>query len=428
MNIISAIISLSLAIFGLAPGFGFAGGGGSSSGGGGGGYSGGSSYSSSSSSSSSGDSDPLATFIMLFIFVAIAIAVSYYESKGKIKKKLAMNNSTPEEKFIHAEAERIFRAYQDDWSAMNPASIAAYTTPDYHEHASLMLELLGNLHRVNKVSNLKVNYVCLLDHVDSGTPLPVNLRVEFGFSGLDEVIDTRTNKTLYRNNATGVTETWNFIYDGKTLRLSGISQPTESAPHLIRSLASFAHEHHLYYSPDWGRYALPARGLIFGGATMSQSDINNHVIGKWPLKKKSVSDPAAGLLIQLYSYAVTPGVPSTYYLVGQINVPKDYLGVIVRSKKHKLGLNPDKSYDKFELEWPDFNKRYDVYAASRDALPAFELLNPKFMEYLYNKTLDYNLEVVDNVIYIFAPVREVSEADYVELLDILERAYHALKL
>ena len=295
MNIISAIISTALLIFGLAPDFGFAGGGGSSSGGGGGGYSGGSSYS--SSSSSSGDSDPLATFIMLFIFIAIVIAASYYNTKVKVKKKLAMNNSAPEEKLIHTEAERIFRAYQADWTAMNSANIAAYTTPSYAEHASLMLELLNNLHRVNKVSNLKVNSVCLLDRIDASTPLPANIRVEFGFSGLDEVIDTHTNKTLYHNNATGVTETWNFTYDGKTLKLSGISQPTESAPHLVRSLAQFAQEHHLYYSPDWGRYALPARGLIFGGATMSQSDINNHVIGKWPLAKKSVSDPAAALFL-----------------------------------------------------------------------------------------------------------------------------------
>ncbi|MBQ6375313.1 DUF3137 domain-containing protein [Candidatus Saccharibacteria bacterium] len=427
MNIVSTILSLALIVFGLAPGFGFAGGGGSSSGGGGG-YSGGSSYHSSDSSLSS-DDDPIITLIAVVVIV-IAIVASAVMSKKQIKAKMEKNNSTPEEKYIHEEAERIFKAYQADWSNMAPVQIAAYTTPDYYNHASYQLELLSNLHRVNRVSNLKVNYVALLNPVDSNTPLPATVRVEFGFSGLDEVIDTAKSKTLYKNNAASVTETWNFIYDGKSLKLAGISQPTESAPHLIKSLAEFASTNHLYYSPDWGRYAIPSRGLIFGGHTMTNSDINNHIIGKWALRSAKAKDPNTkpDLLVQLYTYAATPGDPSTYYLVGQINVPKDYLGVIVKSKKYKNRLKPDRSYDKFEMEWPDFNKRYEVYASSRDALPAFELLNPKFMEYLYDKNLNYNLEVADNVIYIFAPVRQVTEADYAELLDVLKLAHKELKM
>ena len=424
MKFASLIVSLSLIIFGLAPGFGFAGGGGSSSGGGGGGggFSGGSSYSS-SSSSDSGDSDPLATLIVFIILIIIIVVMTAKGNKASFKQKLALNNSTEQEKFIHAEAERIFKEYQKDWTEFNLAGIKSYTTPEYYEHAELMLELLKNLHRVNKVSNLKVNYVSLLNPVNDNTKLPANIRVEFGFNGLDEVDDTQNNKNLYRNNAVNVSETWNFIYDGKALKLSGISQPTESSPHLIKSLADFAHENKLHYSPDWGRYALPARGLIFGGSSMRVSDINNHIIGKWPLK-----DGKGDLLVQLYTYAEVPTIPSSYFLVGQINVPKDYLGVIVKSKKYNTGHKPDKSYDKFEMEWPDFNKRYEVYASSRDALPAFELLNPKFMEYLYDKNLNYNLEVVDNVIYIFANVKNITESDYAELLAVLEKAHHELKM
>ena len=99
----------------------------------------------------------------------------------------------------------------------------------------------------------------------------------------------------------------------------------------------------------------------------------------------------------------------------------------MESKKYKTTKRPDKSYEKFELEWPDFNNRYNVYAAKRDALPAFELLNPKFMEYLYDKKLNYNIEVVDNVIYIFANVRNATEENYAELLDILNYAYKELE-
>ena len=414
MNIAAIITSIAI-IF-----FGFAGGGGSSSGGGGGGGGGGhssyhssSSHSTSSSSGSSDDSDWAVTLVVFGIIVFIVILCSAGSSKSKFKD----HNSTKQEKQIHEAADHIFKSYQEDWSEFKLDNIKTFTTPQYYQHATLMLELLKNLHRANKVSKLKVRKVYLLDPVNDQTSLPANIRVAFDFSGLDEVI-TDDGKKLYSAYVPNAVETWNFVYDGENLKLSGIAQPTESAPHLIKSLANFAKENKLFYSPDWGRYALPARGLIFGGASMKIADINNHVIGKW-----------GDLLVQLYSYAESPNLGvSGYYIVGQINVPKDYLGVIVKSRQFKTGKKPDKSYDKFELEWNEFNDRYDVYAASRDALPAFELLNPKFMEYLYGKNPSYNLEVVDNVIYIYANIRNITEQDYAELLEVLQKAYDELKM
>ncbi len=411
MNFVNIILSIALVFFG------FAGGGGSSSGGGGGG--GGSSFSGGSSSYSSsdsdGESDPVFALIVLAIFITCVIWADRSAKRSNIKR-INKNNSTSQEKWIHEEAKRIFEAYQADWTALDGDKIATYTTEHYHTHTELMLDLFKNLHRYNKVSKLKVHYVILNQPVNDQTSLPAKLTITFGFGGLDQVIDTSDNKTLYGASVSSTEETWTFIYDGTTLKLDGISQPTESAPHLIKSLATFADDNQLFYSPDWGRYALPKRGLIFGGSSMEVSDINNHIIGKW-----------GDNLIQLYTYAERPGIPSSYYLVGQINVPKEYLGVIVKSKDYKTKKKPNKSYENFELEWADFNNRYEVYAAKRDALPAFELLNPKFMEYLYDKKLNYNIEVVDNVIYIFANVHNITEKDYAELLDILSYAHKELK-
>ncbi len=417
MNIAAIIISAVIAIFG------FAGGGGSSSGGGGGGSSSShsssshSSSSSSSSHSSSGSSDPEdAIFALIFMFFTTFIIIAIATKFGKSSFGYKDHNSTPLEKQIHKDAKSIFESYQKDWTDFNLASIKEYTTPHYYQHASLMLELLKNLHRTNKVSKLKVKNVYLGTPVNQDTKFPVRLNITYHFAGLDEVI-TDEGKKLYSAYVPSAFETWNFIYDGQTLKLDGISQPTESSSHLVKSLATFAKEKGLFYSPDWGRYALPARGLIFGGTSMKIADINNHIIGKTPL------------LTQLYTYAEYPGVTANgYYIVGQINVPKDYLGVIVKSRAFKTGKNPDKSYEKFTLEWNDFNNRYDVYAASRDALPAFELLNPKFMEYLYSKNPSYNLEVVDNVIYIYAELKNITEKDYLELLEVLEKAYAELKM
>lgn len=404
--------------------FGFAGGGGSSSGGGGGGGGGSSSShsssshssssrSSSSSSSSSNDSDGVLAIVFLVVTFAIIIIVMKTGRSTNIRDF----NSTAAEKQIHQDAAAIFKSYQADWSDFNTTNIKKYTTEHYYQHASLMLELLKNLHRANKVSKLKLKKVYLLDPVNENTGTPAHLRITFHFAGLDEVIEN-SGKKLYSQYVPSAFETWDFVYDGKTIKLSGISQPTESAPHLVRSLADFADTNNLFYSPDWGRYALPSRGLIFGGASMSVADINNHVIGKM-----------GDLLIQLYSYAEYPGrAVNSYYIVGQINVPKDYLGVIVKSKKFKTGKKPDKKYDKFEMEWNEFNDRYEVYAASRDALPAFELLNPKFMEFLYGKNPSYNLEVVDNVIYIYAPISTITEKDYEDMLEVLRKVFDELKM
>lgn len=426
--IISAIVSLAIllsTVFSIPvsavnfgdPNFGFAGGGGSSSGGGGGGgFSGGSSYSHSSSSSSSNSSDDEDPFILTFTLIIVVIIVIFsFKSSGKITKRSRKYNSI--ETKIIGDANQIFLQYQKDWTEFNKKNIKTYTTLGYGKHADLMLELLQNLHRTNKVSQVKISNTYLITKVNENTPLPIEVRVEFTFSGLDEVI-TDDGQKLYSQYVPSANETWNFVYDGKALKLSGITQPTESSSHLIRSLADFAKEHKLYYSPDWGRYALPSRGLIFGGASMKIADINNHIIGKW-----------GDLLIQLYTYAETPDqTTNNYYIVGQINVPKNYLGVIVKSHNFKSGHKPDKSYDKFELEWNEFNKRYEVYAASRDALPAFELLNPKFMEFLYSKNPSYSLEVVDNVIYIYAPITTITERDYEDLLEVLQKAYDELKM
>ena len=123
-----------------------------------------------------------------------------------------------------------------------------------------------------------------------------------------------------------------------------------------------------------------------------------------------------------------PDSSNEYYLVGQINVPKKYEGIIVLPKKTKLkSVAIPSHYEKFELEWGEFNQYYDVYAMKKDALSAFELLNPKFMAELYDRELNYNIEVIDNTIYIFAKVVSTDKSQYAELLDVLSQAFKELK-
>lgn len=414
--------------------FGFAGGGGSSSGGGGGGSSHSSSSSSHSSSSSSsgggsGGSSEFSAFsfiLVMGIYVGTFVLITTASKKASERRKKAEedrlnsldHNSSEKEQWIHDEAERIFVAYQQDWSDYNLENIKKYTTDRYFEHASLMLDAIDRTGRRNVVLNLRVSRVILYDKVEDRVSSPVKLKVMFKFSGIDTIEGAKDKNLIHSDAASNVIEYWNFIYDGETLKLDGIVQSTESTPHLLESIANFSNENGLFYSPDWGRLALPTNGLIFPGSSiLSTADVNNHVVGKWK-----------DCLVQMYTYSAIPGYAGSYYIVGQINVKKRYEGVIVESKAAKLKVKKPKGYEKFEFEWNDFNKRYTVYASSKDALPAFELLNPGFMEKLYAKNLPYNLEVKDNAIYIFAKVKSAKEEDYKELFDILSEAYKELKI
>ena len=325
------------------------------------------------------------------------------------------HNDTEQEKWVHKEAERIFLAYQNDWSNFKLENIKKYTTEQYFEDAKSMLTAIDRMGRRNVVSDLKVIKVSLLSDVNKALPIKVSL--QFKFSGVDSLVELPSKKVLYHDRVYAAFEVWNFVYDGVSLKLDGIKQPTESASHLVEDLAEFAKSNKLFYSADWGRSVMPTRGLIFKNSDFKKSDINNYIVGEW-----------GKCLIQLYTYSPVPDSSNEYYLVGQINVPKKYEGIIVLPKKTKLkSVAIPSHYEKFELEWEEFNQYYDVYAMKKDALSAFELLNPKFMAELYDRELNYNIEVIDNTIYIFAKVVSTDKSQYAELLDVLSQAFKELK-
>ena len=274
------------------------------------------------------------------------------------------------------------------------------------------------MRRQNIVSDLILHKTSLLNEVKDDSALPKNILIQFKYSGTDIVKELDTNRNLFCDHVYSAFEMWHFIYDGNSLKLDGISQSTESDSHLIKSLAEFAKTNNFFYAKDYGRNILPIHGLIFNKTTFSTADINNYLVGQWK-----------DCLVQLYSYSPQPNLPNSYYLVGQISVPKSYNGIIIEStRKKSKPLTIPKDYERFSLEWEEFNQKYRVFAKNQDILPTFELLNPKFMAELYDKHLDYTIEVINNVIYLFAEITVIKEPDYVELFNILSLAFKELKL
>lgn len=393
----------------ILDGFGFAGGGGS--GGGGGGHS--SHHSSHGGSGGFGEPwDTIYTIAVLVLYVGAIVSTIRNKRKRDRARKLAHSKYTEKDLNKIEQARYIFVQYQIDWTNLDFKNMKTYMTDRYYQHACLMLEAISSMSRQNIVSQLTVKDVDFKDFIITSPVQSFNIE----FAGRDALYDADKKKYLLNHYVQQACETWQFVEgkDGKIL-LDKIIQPTRSLPHSIQALSDFADKNKLFYSQDWGRYAMPNNGLIFKGVNFNVADINNHIVGKWD-----------NILIQLYTYSKTVTSPSKYYLVGQLTVPKKYSGIIVRNKNAKR-LKIPRGYDQYELEWEDFNKHFELFATDPDKIPSFELLNPKFMVHLYDHGIECSLEVIDNKIYIFANNTKCTEKEYGSMLDILTEAYHELK-
>lgn len=102
------------------------------------------------------------------------------------------------------------------------------------------------------------------------------------------------------------------------------------------------------------------------------------------------------------------------------------LGIILHNKSLKK-INIPKDYNHYQMEWEQFNNIFEVWATDLEKITSFELLNPKFMTYLVDNELPFNLEVIDNNIYFFSHVDQCNERNYAILLTILIEAFKELK-
>ena len=111
--------------------------------------------------------------------------------------------------------------------------------------------------------------------------------------------------------------------------------------------------------------------------------------------------------------------------IAQSILPKHYDDILV-TEKSWYGFKPKaKGLIKVSTESNDFNKKFAVWAAKPDRATSFELLAPNFMEKIYSLNFEINIEVVDNVLYIYAPGVLIN---YDEMLEVLVWAFEEMKL
>lgn len=400
------------------------GGGGSSSGGGGsfsGGSFGGSSYSGyndygsnyGSSGGPVGFWPILVSFIPFLIFFAIIIIVVFITKKSKtgISSSAPAGYREPNESEaqIIDNAKKTFIDFQKAWSDFDLKQMEGLLDENYFKKMTLELSVLKNYERQNIMEEVQISRA-LIKESDNNSK---GFSVFFVASSKDRLVDQRENKDLFTDNSQ-FSEIWTFVKSNEKYLLSNIEQTTADSSKFSQGISNFAQKNNFYYDPDFGWLMMPTRGAIFGPAGFGNADINNHVIGYY--KNKT---------IEFYSYEPKAGAGMSPFTVAQVILPKRYQDILVTEKSWYSFKPKAKGLVKVETESIDFNKKFAVWAADPDKATSFELLAPNFMEKIYALSFEVNIEVVDNVLYLYSPGLDIN---YQDMLEVLDWAFEEMKM
>ncbi len=349
-----------------------------------------------------------------FNFIAKKIGITKQKHELALKK-----DSSWDIKLLNDQTAKTFAQFQADWSNNDTSSMGNYLSLGYLKHNELMVMALRQLNRRNVVNHPTITRQALIDISDVDDNTQDRYIMLVTFSAEDTLYDTKNNELLY-SARTNFQEYWKFIRssDSKWL-LEGISQMTEDPYMRNNVMAQFALTKKYYYSPDWGWLLLPRRGQLFGSGKFGTSDINNHIIGQYK-----------DILIQLYNYIPSPSSDSSAssnYIIAQVALPKSYGNIVVR-KKRLLSFVGTKDLKRVTMEWGDFNKRYEVWASDMERVTSFELLNPSFMVKLQELPFEVNIEVVDNIVYLYSSKISATPQTYETMLGILDAAFKEMRM
>ncbi|MBC7764547.1 DUF3137 domain-containing protein [Microbacteriaceae bacterium] len=362
-------------------------------------------------------------FVGIFALVGMGAGLYNWFAKIKqsplVKKSLqhaASQDSAWDEAKLTQHATFVFMAYQQAWSKGDTTAMQTFMTPSYHQHASLLVYTLQLMKRQNIVDTPQITAMAIQHLHDGVNNDEDTFTIAIEAKANDKLIDISSSRILFTDASTFV-EHWTFVRSGDTWLLDNISQVTASQLSRNAQLESWASSLGYYYSQDMGWLFIPERGQLFDGAKFGTSDINNHIVGLYNNQ----------LLVQIYSYVKNPAQNGKSYVIAQVNVPRNYGNIVVRRKK-ALQLFGIKGLERVETEWTKFNQKYEVFATNYEQATSFELLNPTYMEQLEALPFEVNIDVVDNVVYLFTDERGTSLETYTTMLDLINKAFKEMRL
>jgi hypothetical protein len=338
------------------------------------------------------------------------------QTKAALQVAASQDGAWDEASLLNRAAE-VFTRFQQDWSNGNAEAMKAYLTPQYQYHNALMLYALQLAGRRNLVQEPTLTQTTVLHVQDEANNDNDTVIIGLEASANDQLLETASGETIFTDRAP-FTEYWRFRRQGAEWLLDGIQPATANHWMSNPSLEQFATQQGYFYSLDWGWLLLPRRGQLFSDAKFGTSDINNHVIGLYDQQ----------LLVQLYTYVPNPKSASRSYLIAQVNLPRSYGDIVVR-RRHGMQWFGIRGLKEVSTEWPDFNKKYQVYATGPEQATSLELLNPHYMEQLEAAPFEVNIEVVHNVVYLYAPEAAVVQPEhYQTMLGLLLAAFKEMRL
>lgn len=392
-----------------------AGGGGSSSGGGGGGGS-------FSGSSSYGGGTPADAWLIVGItsVIFIIIGISVYQRRKAVQKTKAdlavAAKSDPkwQERDLIRRVEEVFFIFQNAWAKKDPDAMRTILSAEYYKRMVLEISVLKNLHRTNTLENPVIVSCHIQDMTDVADSSGDKFTAHVNAKGKDVLWDDLANKEIYHENSS-FTEDWHFVREDNRWVLGVITQATADPRLEDQKIADFAKQNGFYFDPDFGWLMLPQKGVLFSKASFLRSDINNHVVGYYRNK-----------IVEFYTYAprANGGERQPYYLIAQAILPIHHTDIVVERKK--LINWPKRGLRRMSLESVDFNNKFCLWAHPADMSRPLELLTPNFMEKIYNLPIEINIEVVDNVLYLYAKNRGVQ--NYGQMLEVLSWAFDEMKM
>lgn len=357
--------------------------------------------------------------------------------KAEARQKQAQaNDPTWSDAVIKRRVTEVFYAFQKDWSDFNIENMKSYLTPRYHYHISLILAALHQMGRWNEMKSVNLSKVTLFGVDDSENDEHDRFSVEIKASAIDNLVDLRTGKILH-SNSSSFRELWHFEREGTEWDLDSITQINSDGlivrhdPKVDKKYLNFAEQNGFFYNADFGWLLIPLHGVLFSEASYGRSDINHHVIGLYhnvivqffeyiPLiqDKAKLKDH----LRHFYKRRST----RAKYTVAHATLPKEYNNILVERRNFPSfpSFSPSGML-KISLEWPQFNKLFNVFAADNDKVTSLELLHPAFMEKLAHAPYRINLEIIGNNLYLYTTDKK---ADYQQMLKILKEAFEEMKM
>jgi hypothetical protein len=253
---------------------------------------------------------------------------------------------------------------------------------------------------------------------------------------MDRIVNAKTGEWL-KSDSSSFTEIWHFEREGKRWSLDNITQINKDGlvhnfdPVIDTKYSHFAKKNNCYYNADFGWLLLPFEGKLFSHSSWGKSDINHHVIGMYKnvivqfFEYTPLLHDKATLRDQLH-YWYRADSQLAKYTIAKATLPKDYENIIVR-RRHGLRLFNFSPYGlrKISLESNDFNNMFDVFASDLDKVNSLELLHPAFMSKLIDLPFHVSLEIIGQTLYLYTTD---TNADYQTMLDLLQEAFHEMKM